>query len=551
MILTILDTKSIQEYVFSTNKLRQVVGASYLVNSVHKKWVQEILETLNYKHNLLDISSCDTEKIYNDALHIEDGLLDVEIMYAGGGNTLILFNTESNSYKFTQELTKRIIRDAPGIQLIISHYKFDWSTDVLGGPNGVLHKAFLKLGEAKKSPPPVTNEPGLGITFECSYTSQPSIDLASKKPISAEVKAKIDAESEAHAYLEKCFTPSTNASAPLRFHRNLDDLGRNKGEKSLLAVVHADGNGLGKRIQKIRDDFLNPISNRKCINAHRDFSLSVQKAALAALQETITTLMNNIDPDKKIAGEIEIKDNYLPFRPIVFGGDDLTFICDGRLGISLAVKYLQAVEKKALSDEYPLYCRAGVAIVKTHFPFARAYKLAEELCSSAKRLITDYESAINEETKGRNKIKRLGCSTVDWHYSLVGLVNDLFEIRQKEYTTSTGNLNMRPLFISKTVEMDSGMDAPEIHRLDWRTWSTFSFVVDQFLTTTTWKKRRNKIKALRNSLREGKVSTAQFCLSYDTKLPTIAGQTHPEGWIFDRCAYFDAIECLDSFINLT
>jgi hypothetical protein len=32
-------------------------------------------------------------------------------------------------------------------------------------------------------------------------------------------------------------------------------------------------------------------------------------------------------------------DKYLlPFRPIVFGGDDVTFICDGRLGLSLATQ---------------------------------------------------------------------------------------------------------------------------------------------------------------------------------------------------------------------
>lgn len=39
---------------------------------------------------------------------------------------------------------------------------------------------------------------------------------------------------------------------------------------------------------------------------------------------------------------------------------------------------------------------AGVAIVKTHYPFARAYELSEALCKSAKRLSRDV-------------------STLDWH----------------------------------------------------------------------------------------------------------------------------------------
>ena len=33
-----------------------------------------------------------------------------------------------------------------------------------------------------------------------------------------------------------------------------------------------------------------------------------------------------------------------PLRPIVFGGDDLTFVCHGRIGLALAARYLQYFE---------------------------------------------------------------------------------------------------------------------------------------------------------------------------------------------------------------
>ena len=37
--LTVIDTKSIQKYIFGTNKLQQNAGASYLVDCTTRYWV--------------------------------------------------------------------------------------------------------------------------------------------------------------------------------------------------------------------------------------------------------------------------------------------------------------------------------------------------------------------------------------------------------------------------------------------------------------------------------------------------------------------------------
>ena len=97
------------------------------------------------------------------------------------------------------------------------------------------------------------------------------------------------------------------------------------------------------------------------------------------------------------AGLQHDRDRFFPVRPLIFGGDDLTLVCDGRLGLALAAVYLKAFHThttsefsrldfpdrdKKISDELkkPAYACAGVAIVKTHYPFARAYKLSSALC---------------------------------------------------------------------------------------------------------------------------------------------------------------------------
>src|SRR6185312_4842133 len=74
----------------------------------------------------------------------------------------------------------------------------------------------------------------------------------------------------------------------------------------------------------------------------------------------------------------------LPVRPILYGGDDLTFVCHGRLGLALAERYLRAFAAAPASDGQPLSACAGVAIVHSRAPFSRAYGLADELCRTAK-----------------------------------------------------------------------------------------------------------------------------------------------------------------------
>src|SRR5690606_12765449 len=121
-----------------------------------------------------------------------------------------------------------------------------------------------------------------------------------------------------------------------------------------IAVVHADGDGMGERFRQAGKG----LPNRKYIEGVRDFSEKVRKVAQSALQDTVKTLTDKLRQfgDDKIEhrsafGDLlaevvlaEVEEDsgiyYLPFRPIVFGGDDVTFVCDGRLGLSLALEFM-------------------------------------------------------------------------------------------------------------------------------------------------------------------------------------------------------------------
>lgn len=106
----------------------------------------------------------------------------------------------------------------------------------------------------------------------------------------------------------------------------------------------------------------------------------------------------------------------------------------------------------------------GVAVVKTHYPFARAYDLAEKLCDSAKSYIK--ESRFNEK----------GLTAMDRHFGVGGMVLELQEIRKREYMASTGSLLMRPIsFLS-------------VNQHEWRTWGiSFTRLLRRLNTVPTGK----------------------------------------------------------------
>ena len=520
--LTVVDTTSIQEYIFGTNNLRQNVGASYLVDCATREWAAEALPTPN---NVVDL---DSEVPFTD-LAIEDGVLKAEVVYAGGGNTVILFANRDLAVDFARRLTRRVLLEAPGLQIVIVHQDFDWQSQPLGGTSGIVKIAMDCLAARKANRPETWPILGLGVTAACTFTGLPAVDEDEEGRLrSAEVWSKVKAEQQAHDQL-------IDFPSEYGVPKDFDDFGRKKGESSYIAVIHTDGNGMGKRIQKIRDKHPNSEDNRKYIQEVRAFSISIQTAARKALQSTVNKLVASVQVEegkKIIGGVIELQENRLPFRPIIFGGDDVTFVCDGRLGLSLAAHYLEQFSSTVLADGSPAYCRAGVAVVKTHYPFARAYALADDLCQSAKTYIKQRQQPpFNED----------GLAAMDWHFAVSGLVLGVKEVREREYTVpSSGNLLMRPVRLTNPEK-------------DWRSWSTFSRITQEFKTSEQWAERHNKVKALRDALRAGPDAVRHFRTVYSlNELPPIPGQPEMsmQGWQGDRCGYFDAIEAMDFFVPL-
>src|SRR5687768_15920046 len=108
--LVLLDTTGTQGYIYASNRLQEIIGASQLVQEATQDWVYEqVQEAAGGAHNIADLKTGRLKP--GPGLEAGSGWR-AEVIYAGGGNTAILFQGEELARKFTQALTRKVIKEA-------------------------------------------------------------------------------------------------------------------------------------------------------------------------------------------------------------------------------------------------------------------------------------------------------------------------------------------------------------------------------------------------------------------------------------------------------
>jgi hypothetical protein len=167
-----------------------------------------------------------------------------------------------------------------------------------------------------------------------------------------------------------------------------------------VAVVHADGNGIGsvfltfpERVAQVEStsELGMDVHARYLAEFGAELEAVTQQAFRTALDQALTVLDAAAGPNGF--------DRARTLLPVVVGGDDVTVICHAALALPLVRAFLAEFERLTAAHRVlskvaarggtgGLTAAAGVAIVKPHHPFSAAYDLAEELCHSAKQAKT-------------------------------------------------------------------------------------------------------------------------------------------------------------------
>lgn len=432
----LLDTVSIQKYVFNSNQLRENLGGSYLVKKIYEKYIQRAVEAIPK----LDSFQMDLWATEHGEIKLQKGDCKGEVGFIGGGKALLLFAEETDAREFVMIWTRILLVEAPGlITAVAIKESFDYSDEMF---QLELIKLFSQLANNKNRCFPVTTTSSQGITSICSrtglsiegYLSGKLVGLDKDIPVSSVSMARMKAAQDDEV-IKKEENKKTHSDFVLS--NKLEELGQMSGRDSHIAIVHADANGMGNRFKSCRT-----------LKEYRELSTEVAHITEEAFDDLLKYIADDLVPqlkkeDSGFVISMQGDKKILPIRPIIIGGDDITFVCDGRLGVHLAEKLLRIWTQKILhldnkTKEETLSACAGIAIIKSKYPFYRGYELAEELCSSAKKEARRYLALYQQPS-----------SWLDFHLAYGGISGSLQEIRDQQLNVGELRLHYGPYLVSK------------------------------------------------------------------------------------------------------
>jgi hypothetical protein len=424
MELLHIETSGNQRFIFATNKLRENVGASQLI------WM--IGETAR------------------NAAAVRPGC---RVIMATSGKATIVAPDRATAEVIVAEVTRKAVTESPGIDVHGAITSFEPARERL-------RDALERIRRDHESlrcdvPSPATRFLRLPCVADCSTSGLPAAapdrrfhgipgrpghDLRS-----AVSQAKWIAADEGIERLAK----AAGDVPVMRSVSELDDL-QNQG-LDWLAVIHADGNGLGQLLVDF-DRIVERYSPGSSWDIHADlrdrFSQALDTCATNAFAAAVRAAWGRWQARAKRGGGL----GKLPLVPLVLGGDDLTVICGGEFAVQFAADFLVEFERETrggvvgeLSALRPgatapgLTACAGVAVIKPHFPFHAAYELAEELIASAKRV--------------KRLVADRPCSAIDYHVLYDSSDASLERIRAA-LTVDEGRtfLTARPYVVSEGFE---------------------------------------------------------------------------------------------------
>lgn len=403
--LSFYDLTGIQPYIFGSNQLQENLGASYLVKQALEVWLAKAASEVG-----------------------------AEFQWAGGGNAMVTSQGPDQARRAALLLSAKLHKDAPGLNVACAHHEWDESPESF---ESVRLKLEEKLNCFKAGRWPEASFDGAGVTAACTSTGEPAVARDNNRWLGAAAQARLDNNNAARDDIQNLFelssfTDAKGHSRSLVWTKEIDKLGRSRGEQSVIGVIHFDGNGMGHRFR-----------DAKSLAKLHELSVAVNWAGKETLCDALSWALKNLagitDQDRRgfelHAENKKGPDSALcfPVRPIVYGGDDITLVCESRIALDLAAELLRSWHRRTADlPGGPAHACAGVAMVGAHYPFYRAYELAEELCKSAKRQLIQQENA----------------SLLDWEFIAGAGLTSLKQRRERLYKAVSGEqLHARPYYV--------------------------------------------------------------------------------------------------------
>lgn len=316
------ECKGIQDWILSGNKLRDIAAASELIDALPAK--------------------------------LNSAVANAQVVVAAAGKTTLAFDSLAGLQAFASALPMRVAEAAPDLHVVHA-----WTH----AQDGLLDRAAnrrLEDGLRRDRQRLFARLPEAGPMVElASRTGNPAVQ---RKEFSPDRGSLLDAAAVVKGNEQQSNLQKRVGRSDLTFAKDDKELACER-----VAVIHADGNGLGQWI----------MNQEWTTDQLRDFSAKLTEATEEAFRAATSKLNAKLHGPK-----------ILPLRPIVVGGDDVTVLMDGKHAFDWLRDYLTAFKAETASriKQKPegFDACAGLVWCKPHWPYFQANALAESMCKAAK-----------------------------------------------------------------------------------------------------------------------------------------------------------------------
>jgi hypothetical protein len=352
--LVALDTDQIKRYVFATGKLKEIRGASALLDQLNREKMIELVKAVDgdqvYANGGSGLFEVDTEKAEPVIQAIKTTYRKKTGTASITGVTVVLPSERSEDVKPQLNLLRYCLRaqkdrrDKPVLPLThpllyaCDSCGVEYATDTDRGER-LCCACQIKRCENEK----VQNE----IERWTTEGAQPD-------PDSPRLWERLIARLKAQDY------PVAGYERPGDF----GTLGHLSSPRGYMGLIYADGDGMGHEIEQITD-----------LETLRRFANAVDSSVYQAVQEAVVECLWP-----------EGSERVWPFDVLLLGGDDLVMVTRAQSAIQVALHVIERFPD--LTRERwgkPLNLSASVVLTHTNFPIGPLLELAESGLKFAKR----------------------------------------------------------------------------------------------------------------------------------------------------------------------
>lgn len=372
--ILVIDVPGIKEYVFGTDRLVEIRGASALLDNLNRK---------------------ETEKFLKKKL----GETHVECVFSAGGAGQFVIGAEEEKLKTCVKELKGFFaaESKGGLRLLCG-----WAEFSEENYSDCLNRAYFRLKKKKEEnsliPCTQIHAGYIRECDSCSGMASQHNDYGGDERFLCDICVKKVEYGKKRGlwreFAEYCGKKGIEAKGP----KDFEEIGeRCRARKDYTALVYADGNAMGKLVKAIRTK-----------EQFKTFSQTVDQSVREACHEALFENCKPLPDERKIPANI-----------LLLGGDDLMVYLSADTAFPFALdaarKFEEKTKEKFASDPFfspllggkGLTISLGIAYGKSHTPFSIMFSQSEELLKSAKKA----------GSQDKNKGEYYAPTYIDFHIS--------------------------------------------------------------------------------------------------------------------------------------